>query len=275
MFKMNLFSRLPVSIFALIPLVSGMTRPISEDEGEMKFNYEATNANSEFQGPAIVKITATSSQNPVLNKPFTIRLECTPLINAPNSTMRLLLIPEWVEIIRGDTIWTGDLEKDQKGILEVVIKPTKKKHFSVFARVDFYQNSNKLLGYTSLSFYSIAIVEEKIEALKRVIKDLKKALEEVEKGNIDYAKEIYSEVIVPDRESEGEPIPIIPISERIVERPDLGKGINKESEAPPTEEQKNIVRLEKLREEYMRLIDTLSKKVSGISKSLQHQDKRD
>ena len=181
---MGSFSKAFGFSLVLLSSISGITHSKSEDEGELKFNYEVTNDKAEFQGPAILKLSATSGQNPVLNKPFTIRLECTPLIDAPKSTMRLLLIPEWVEIISGDTIWSGDLKKNQKGILEVVVKPTKKKQFTVFARAGYSQHYKKrFLGYTSLSFYSKAKVEEEIEALKKAIKDLKKALEEVEKGN--------------------------------------------------------------------------------------------
>lgn len=253
----------------LLSSISGITHSKSEDEGELKFNYEATNDKAEFQGPAILKLSATSGQNPVLNKPFTIRLECIPLIDAPNSTMRLLLIPEWVEIISGDTIWSGDLEKDQKGILEVVIKPTKKKQFTVFARAGYSQHYKRLLGYTVLSFYLMSKVEEEIEDLKNDIKDLKKALKEVEKGNVGYSKELYNSVLELRMEP---PDTLIPIPESIVDRPGGSMGVKKGSEAVLTKEQKKIVELEKLRREYRRLIGELSKKVSprGIKRQLQH-----
>ena len=258
----------------LLSSVSGITHSKSEDEGELKFNYEATNDKAEFQGTALIKLSATSGQNPELNKPFTIRLECTPLRDAPNSTMRFLLIPEWVEIISGDTIWSGDLEKNQTGILEVVVKPTKKKQFTVIARADYTQHYKRLLGYTSLRFNLMSMLEEEIEDLKNDIKDLKKALKEVETGNIDNAKEdnakeIYNSVLELMVEA---PDTLIPIPESIVDRPGGSLGVKKGSEAALTKEQKKIVELVKLRREYRRLVDKLSKKVSprGIKRQLQH-----
>ncbi len=154
-----------------------------------KFPYSAKWGSS--TGPRI-KLFATEI-NPDLNEVITLRLECSPggRVEAEKATIRFK-IPGGMEVISGDTLWSGAVARDETVVQEIVIKPVKRERFLCYGYFDvkgYYVNGGKKYSVSGFGDKGIQIKvkgapDPRVKMLKKAIEKLKKELKEVEEGKV-------------------------------------------------------------------------------------------
>ena len=147
-----------------------------------------------LQAPVDIKLSA-SNLTPDVNEPITIRLEYTPLMDAPNSQVKFYPIPSWVEILSGDTLWTGDVKKGETVVGEIVIKPTLQEVFRIYGDGGFPRRGS---NYKSVKIHVKGAVEvpQEILSLRTGISKLQAHLADIKSGKLskDEARKIYPEL---------------------------------------------------------------------------------
>jgi len=176
-----------IVLFALVFTVQAVALANSETTDiSKKFPYSAKSG--EIRGP-LLKLFATEV-NPDLNEEITLRLECTP--DGPDVeelTIRFG-IPKGIEIISGDTLWTGTVEKGHTIVREIVIKPVKRECFLCYGFCDaegYYIRGDKRYSASGFSDKIIQIKvkgapDPRVKRIKEALEELKKELKEVEEG---------------------------------------------------------------------------------------------
>lgn len=146
------------------------------------------------QAPVDVKLSA-SNLTPDVNEPITIKLEYTPRMDAPNSHVVFYRIPSWVEILSGDTLWTGDVKKGETVIGEIVIKPTAREVFSIMGSGGFRLGGG---NHKTLKIHVKGAVEvpQRILSARTQIDKLQAHLADIKSGKLskDEARRIYPEL---------------------------------------------------------------------------------
>jgi len=157
----------------------------TEKKSQTEFVYVDSGGGEMQVAPVQIKLSADRAKMEVdLNELITFRLECSPLINAPNSTILFYRIPSWVEVVSNDTVWTVNMEKGGKAVRELVVKPTQRRRFRIFGGFVFSEGKRGLAECRSLDFIVKGTPDPRIKMIKKAIEELKKELKEVEEGKV-------------------------------------------------------------------------------------------
>lgn len=137
---------------------------------------------------------SVSNLTPDVNEPITIRLEYTPHVDAPNSRVKFDLIPSWVEILSGDTLWTGDVKQGETVVGEIVIKPTLQEVFLVTGEGGFTPGGGKSES-VKIHVKGAVEVPQRILSVRTWIDKLQAHLADIKSGKLskDEARRIYRE----------------------------------------------------------------------------------
>ncbi|MDD4652165.1 MAG: hypothetical protein PHQ34_08030 [Methanothrix sp.] len=73
--------------------------------------------------------------NPTINSTVELNFAIETILDAPNTTVKIIL-PDEIELISGESVWNGDLQKGKIVNLTVLIKPVESGEFVLSARVE-------------------------------------------------------------------------------------------------------------------------------------------
>ncbi len=195
-FEMKRVLNLLIVLFALVLSVQTLATIITSETSNSdtattnpKFPYSDIGGSS--TGPEI-KLFATEI-NPDLNEEVTLRLECSAggRLVAEKATIRFK-IPGGMEVISGDTLWSGAAGMGETVVREIVIKPVERERFLCYGYFDvkgYYPSGEKKYSVSGFGDKVIQIKvkgapDPRVKMIKKAIEELKKELKEVEEGKV-------------------------------------------------------------------------------------------